>query len=90
MSKPHGYDKHEPHHELNTEAELEVGLIVILVLVHVVALCFWMWLLMSPGSKGKKSGADEGGMSREKSWRTPGELIAQYTRASEKKRLGKG
>ena len=83
MSQRHGHDL--PHHELNGEAEFEVGLVFVLVLGHVVALCFWMWLLTGPNKS--KRGAEEGG---EKSWRTPSELIGQYTRASEKKRLGKG
>ncbi|KAF5841352.1 hypothetical protein DUNSADRAFT_13220 [Dunaliella salina] len=87
ISHSHGGDHHLPHHQVNTETEIEFGLVAVLVVVHVAALCFWMWLLYSPA----RSSKSEDGMGRRGSeqWRTPREIIAQYTRASEKARLGK-
>jgi len=78
-----------PHHELNTETEIEVGLVVFLVAVHLAAICFWLWLLYSPSWSSSNSRGEEGGRSSEQQWRTPREIIAQYTRANEKARLGK-
>mmetsp|Transcript_4591 Transcript_4591/g.12539 ORF Transcript_4591/g.12539 Transcript_4591/m.12539 type:complete len:138 (+) Transcript_4591:370-783(+) len=87
ISHPHGGDHHLPHHQVNTETEIEFGLVAVLVVVHVAALCFWMWLLYSPARSSKNE--DGNGRRGSEQWRTPREIIAQYTRATEKARLGK-
>ncbi|KAJ9507742.1 hypothetical protein QJQ45_019349 [Haematococcus lacustris] len=47
----HGHH-HLPHH--HTEWELEMGLVIILVAVHVGALCFWLWLLYADKERKKQ------------------------------------
>lgn len=42
---------HLPHHEL--EEELEVGLVLFLVVVHLGALAFWTWLLLKVSIPGR-------------------------------------
>lgn len=91
---PHG------HHQVNKEEEFELGLVVVLVVVHLVALVFWMWLLYHPrntassssssgGSSSAYSGKAEGGGKKGKAWRSPAEILSRYTRANVKARLGK-
>lgn len=50
LHQDHGHH-HLPH---TLEAELEISLVVILVVVHLGALCFWAWLLYASKPAGSK------------------------------------
>eukprot|EP00195_Chlamydomonas_chlamydogama_P006447 CAMPEP_0202899974 /NCGR_PEP_ID=MMETSP1392-20130828/9359_1 /ASSEMBLY_ACC=CAM_ASM_000868 /TAXON_ID=225041 /ORGANISM="Chlamydomonas chlamydogama, Strain SAG 11-48b" /LENGTH=122 /DNA_ID=CAMNT_0049586279 /DNA_START=332 /DNA_END=700 /DNA_ORIENTATION=- len=91
---PEGLSGHHtlPHHDPWHQWE---GLVVILVVVHLMALVFYVWVLYSGDAAKRRSGKEHGsrassqhklsGPWRSTEWRSPKEILAAY----QKQRLGK-
>lgn len=78
---PHGQHHTLPHH--HDPWKMELGLVMILVGVHMVALAYWAYVLYA--SKEKKRRRGEKMDAKKSTWRTPKEILSSYQKA----RLGK-